>query len=152
MSRPGDLWRDKMPETEDVLWFARPDQGYIPPGYGWAYKAVIVLIITLWLTSPWVDETVKDYWTALFCVEGFASALYIDGYLRAQSIHAASTQYAWKISKSIKSRHLEFVRFLNFSKSRGAIVFERHPFFSFGYLSDPDVALQALNKAREAST
>ena len=152
MSRPGDWWRDKMPGTEDVLWFAQPDQGFFPPGYGWAYETLILLFIALWPTSPWIIETVRDFWKVLFCTVGFAFVLYADRYLRAQRIHAVTTQYAWEFNKSIKSRYLDINRFLNFSKSRRAVALERHPFFSFDHLSDPDAALQALNKAQEAPT
>ena len=115
MSRPGTRWRDKKSETEEILWFAQADQGINPPRCSWTYEAAILPFIAPWPTGSWVIETIRDFWKVLFCTLGFVFVLYADRYVRAQCIYTVATQYAWEFNKSIKSKYLEFNRFMNFS-------------------------------------
>lgn len=148
----GEWWRKNIPETEEVLWVGQPDQGYFPPRLALLYKAGIALLLAVWIISPWIVEAPRDFWKILFCTIGYAFFLWADSFLRSQRVYVVTTSKAWEFNKSVKSKHLKISPFLRFSKSRRAIAFNRHPFFSFDHLSDPDAALKALTQAREAST
>lgn len=146
-----EWWRESIPGTEEVLWFGQPDQGFFPARYGWAYMTGLVGLGALWLASPWIFETARDFWK-LACISFLVTfTMWADRYVRAQRVYVVTTRNAWEINKSIKSKTLEINRFLRFHKKRRAVDFARHPFFSFDHLSDPDAALEALHQAQEAS-
>lgn len=106
----------------------------------------------MWLTSPWMLETVRDFWK-LTCVTALlAFTLWADRFVRAQRVYVVTSKNARQFNKNLKSKTLKIDCFLNFKPGRRAVVFDRHPFFRFDHLSDPDAALKALNQAREAST
>ncbi|WP_298850744.1 hypothetical protein [uncultured Ruegeria sp.] len=147
----GHWWREQIPEAEEVLWVGKPDQGFFPPRYGWAYKAGIGLIALVWLASPWIFETARDFWKIFACTLGLAFFLWADRFIRAQRVYVVTSHKAWEFNKNLKSKELKVDQFLNFSCHRRRVAFDRHPFFSFDHLSDPDAALQALHQAREAA-
>lgn len=151
MSGRDEWWRDKIPETEEILWIGKPDQGFFPPRVGWVYKAGIGLIAFVWLASPWIFATARDFWMTSCCTIGFGFLLYADRYVRAQKVYVVTSENARLLNKDLKSKALKIDRFLNFRIARRAVLFSRHPYFSFDHLSDPDAAFQALNQAREAT-
>ncbi|WP_170415206.1 hypothetical protein [Ruegeria atlantica] len=146
-----DWWHARIPDGEAVLWAGRPDQGYFPPRFAWAYKGMLVLFATLWLASPWLFDTVRDFWKLFFCTIGFWFVLWADRFARSQRVYVVTKENAWKLNKDLKSKSLKIDRFLNFRSGRRAVLFSRHPFFAFEHLSDPDAALAALHQAQEAS-
>ncbi len=147
-----EWWRQRIPETEKVLWQGRPDQGYFPPRFGWAYKACIAGLVLIWLFSPWFLDVIRDFWKLAGATMLLGFAIWADRFVRAQRMYVVTSRNAWEINKGLKTKKLEINQFLNFRIGRRAILFSRHPFFTFSHLSDPDAALQALTQAREAST
>ncbi|MEX0305753.1 MAG: hypothetical protein AB3N12_00070 [Ruegeria sp.] len=147
-----DWWRDQIPDEEKVLWFTRPDQGFFPPRYGWAYMFGLCGLAGLWLSSPWLFDTVRDYWK-LTCVTLLLTfTIWADRFVRAQKMYVVTTQNAWIVNEIFKSKNLKIDKSLKFYFARRRLSFNRRLFFSFDHLSDPDAALKALNQAREAST
>lgn len=151
MSRKTEWWQSHIPNGEDVLWVGRPDQGYFPPRLALLYFVTIGLLIGIWITSPWLVESIRGLWKILFVTIGFAFFLWADRFLRTQRVYVVTSHYARQINKIGKSKKLEISPFLSFSFTRRRLSFDRHPFFSFDHLSDPDDALKALEQAREAS-
>ncbi|MEX0318935.1 MAG: hypothetical protein AB3N21_13325 [Ruegeria sp.] len=147
-----DWWRAQIPDGENVLWASHPDQGFFSPRYGWAYKAVILGLVIMWTISPWILDTVRDFWKLACVTLLMAFTMWADRCVRAQRVYVVTSKNAWQFNKHLKSKPLKIDRFLNFRTRRRAIVFDRHPFFSFENLPDPHAALKALNQAREAST
>lgn len=147
----GEWWREKIPETEEVLWFGQPHNGFFPPHLGWSYRILIFCIGLAWLMSPWLADNVRDYWKLISCTGALAFIMWADRYVRLQRVYVVTAQNAWQINKVLNFKKLEINRHLNFRAVPSAVVFSRHPFFRFDHLSDPDAALMALCQAREAS-
>ncbi|KIC40105.1 hypothetical protein RA27_14810 [Ruegeria sp. ANG-R] len=147
-----DWWRDQIPDGEKILWFGRPDQGFFPPRYGWAYVAGFLGLIVLWLSSPWLFDTVREFWKLTCVTLLIAFALWADRFVRAQRVYVVTTQNARIINEIFKPKILKIDKSLKYFFSRRRLTFSRGLFFSFDHLSDPDAALKALNQAREAST
>ncbi|WP_171239923.1 hypothetical protein [Ruegeria sp. HKCCA5491] len=147
-----DWWREKVPETEKILWHGQPYQGYFPPRYGWIYKAAIVLFVSVWAGSPWIIDTAEDFWKLLIATLTCPFAVYADRFVRANRVYVVTSQNAWQLNRHNKSKKLKVDRFLDFYASQQAVSFARHPFFSFDHLPDPDAAMTALTKVREAKT
>ncbi|WP_120632342.1 hypothetical protein [Ruegeria sp. EL01] len=152
MSGQKEWWRDQIPDGEEVLWVGHPDQGLFPPRIAWVCKVAIALIAFVWLSSPWLIDTVRGFWKISACTIGFMFVLYADRFVRSQRVYVVTSLNALELNKTLKSKQLKIDRFLTFSHSRRRLAFGRHPFFSFDQLSDPDAALKALSQAREAST
>lgn len=146
-----EWWREKIPETEEVLWSGKPHSGYFPPHLGWSYRILIFCLCLAWLVSPWIVDSVRESWKLISCTILLAFVMWADRYVRLQRVYVVTSQNAWQINKNLKPKTLEINQYLNFRTVPSAVVFSRHPFFRFDHLSDPNAALAALNKAREAS-
>ncbi len=147
-----EWWRKSIPETEEVLWFGQPDQGFFPPRYDWAYKAGLLGLTALWLASPWIFDTVRDFWKLICGTLILPVTMWADRFVRAQRMYVVTSHNAWVLNKELKTKNWKIDQFLNFRTGRRTILFNRHPFFSFDHLADPDAAMKALHQAREAST
>ncbi|CUK00319.1 hypothetical protein RUE5091_02115 [Ruegeria denitrificans] len=146
-----DWWRARLTDEEDVLWSGRPDQGFFPLQYGWVYKVFLLALAVLWLVSPWMLESVREFWKLTSVTLLLTFTLWADQFVRSQRVYVVTSQDAWTLNKKLKSKALKIDRFLSFTTGRRAVVFNRHPFFRFDHLSDPSAAFSALLQAQEAS-
>ena len=146
-----DWWREKIPETEEVLWFGRPDQGYFPHNVGWAYRILIFCLGLAWLASPWFADTVRDYWKLLSCTAVLMFFMWWDRFIRSRRVYVVTTRHAWWFSQIFMAKNIGIDDTLKYRRSGRNIVFSRRLFLVFEYLPDPDAAVAALNQARETS-
>ncbi len=147
-----DWWRAHIPQTEEAIWFGQPHQGFFPPRVGWAYGILIACLCIAWLASPWVADSICDYWKLVGCSLFLAFLMWWDRLLRSRRNYVVTTGSAWWISGIFKPKRVIVDRSLRFHRSGHKVVFSRRPFLVFEYLSDPDAAIRALKQAREAST
>ncbi|CAD0184147.1 hypothetical protein RUESEDTHA_01025 [Ruegeria sp. THAF57] len=147
-----DWWRSQIPEKEQVIWSGRPYQGYFPPRLGWGYRIMIACLTLGWLASPWFAETVRDYWKLVGCTIFLAFFVWWERLIRTRRVYVVTSRNVWWLSEIFKSRRLPIHRNLKFYRNGRNIVFYHLRFLVFEYLPDPDAAMAALTKAREAQT
>lgn len=147
-----DWWRDKIPDTEQVLWHAQPYQGYFPPRLRWAYGILATSLAAGWLVSPWFADTVRDYWKLVSCTLLLAFFMWWDRLIRTRRVYVVTNRNVWWISAIFKAKSLPVHPDLKFYRNGRNIVFSQLRFLVFEYLPDPDAAMAALTKAREAQT
>ncbi|MBO9411618.1 MULTISPECIES: hypothetical protein [unclassified Ruegeria] len=147
-----DWWRKKIPDTEQVLWHGRPDQGYFPPRLRWAYRILIACLALSWIASPWFAETVRDYWKLIGCTLFLAFFMWWERLIRTRRVYVVTNRNVWWISEIFKAKSLSVHPDLKFYRNGHNIVFSHLRFLVFEYLPDPDAAMEALTKAREAQT
>jgi hypothetical protein len=147
-----EWWREKIPETEKILWHGQPDQGFFPPHLRWAYGLLIASLVLAWMASPWFADSVRDYWKLAGCSVLLAVFMWWERLIRTRRVYVVTDRNVWWISAIFKAKSLPVHPDLKFFRSGRNIVFSRLRFLVFEYLPDPDAAMAALTKAREAQT
>lgn len=154
MSGQDYWWRSKLPADEEVLWFGRPDQHFIPKQASFLWEIMILSIALAWILQLVLVKSPWDFLLSLKLPLLGTALLFANYYSRTRCTYVVSSRSAWIFyrlwySKRPRTKCVEITPSLKFKTALHRIKLK--PLFSFDYLQDKDAALKALTQAQEAS-